>query len=150
MKKIIILILFPVLIVCCNSKQQQTIAPTASEADVASAVNLLMKGFTDANESILKSTTADELVYGHSSGKVQNKSEFIAEIISGQPLKYLSIELSEQTIKISGDVAVVRHIFSSETKNADDELGNLKVGVMQIWQLQNGKWKLLARQAYKI
>jgi len=150
MKKIFFLLLLPVLVVCCNNKQQQSIQFQASEADVASAVNLLMKGFTEANESILKSATADGLVYGHSSGKVQNKSEFIAEIVSGQPLKYLSIDLSDQTIQLSGDVAVVRHIFSSETKNVDDEPGNLKIGVMQVWQLQNGQWKLLARQAYKL
>ena len=150
MKKVFFLLLLPVLIVSCNNKQQQSIPFQASEADVASAVNLLMKGFTSANESILKSATADGLVYGHSSGKVQNKSEFIAEIVSGQPLKYLSIDLSDQTIQLSGDVAVVRHIFSSETKNVDDEPGNLKIGVMQVWQLQNGQWKLLARQAYKL
>ena len=150
MKKIIILLLFPVLIICCTGKQQQEIPPQSSEADVATAVDRLMKGITDADENILNSITADELVYGHSSGKVQNKSEFIAEILSGQPLGYISIELLDQTIRIAGDAAVVRHIFTSETMNTDGEQGKLKIGVMQIWQLQKGEWKLLARQAYKM
>ena len=148
--KIIILLLFPVLIVCCNSKQQQTMPPQTSEGDVAAAVNQLMKGITEADENILQSITADELVYGHSSGKVQNKSEFIAEILSGQPLVYLNIELLDQTIQPAGDAAVVRHIFTSETMNVAGEPGSLKIGVMQVWQLQNGTWKLLARQAYKL
>jgi len=150
MKKIIILLLFPVLTVCCNTKQQKEISPQASEAEVVAAVDRLMKGITDADENILKSVTADALVYGHSSGKVQDKSEFIAEIISGQPFVYSNIELSDQTIQISRDVAVLRHIFMATTKNTEGELGNLKIGVMQIWQLQNGTWKLLARQAYKV
>jgi ketosteroid isomerase-like protein len=131
-------------------KQKQVTQPQAQEAEVATAIELLYKGFTDTDENILKSITADNLVYGHSSGKVQNKSEFIQEIISGQPLVYLSIELSDQTIQITGDVAVVRHIFMSQTKDISGEPGSLKIGVMQIWQLHDGTWKLLAQQAYKI
>jgi len=150
MKKLIILLLFPLLTGCCNHKQQSATSQQASEAEVSAAVDRLMKGIVDADESILKSVTADELVYGHSSGKVQNKSEFIAEILSGQPLHYLSINLEDQTIRITGDVAVVRHIFTSETKAADGTPGNLRIGNMLVWQWQNGTWKLLARQAYKI
>ena len=150
MKRIIIIFLFPLLIVCCNRKQQQVIPPQTSEADVAEAVTQLMNGIMNADENTLISITADELIYGHSSGKVQNKSEFIAEIISGQPLDYLTIELLDQTIQIAGDIAVVRHIFTSETKNADGEPDSLRIGNMLIWQIQNGKWKLLARQAYKL
>ena len=149
MKRIILLI-FPILLCCCDNKQQQAVSPQSSEADVAAAVEQLMKGFTAADESILKSITADELVYGHSSGKVQNKSEFVAEIISRQPLVYFNIKPLEQTIQLSGDVAVVRHIFTAETKNVDDEPGSLRIGNVLIWQLQSGKWKLLARQAYRL
>jgi len=150
MKRNIILLLFPLLIIGCNGNRQQTVQSKTSEADVAAAVNQLMKGIADADENILKSITADELVYGHSSGKVQNKSEFIAEIVSGQPFRYMNIALSDQTIQMSGDAAVVRHIFTADTKSPDGTPGNLKLGIMQIWQLQNGKWKLLARQAYKL
>jgi ketosteroid isomerase-like protein len=103
-----------------------------------------------ADESILKSITADELVYGHSSGKVQNKSEFIAEILSGQPLTYVNIEPLEQTIQMAGDAAVVRHIFTAETKNPEGEPGSLRIGNMLVWKLHNGEWKLLARQAYRL
>ena len=150
MKKTIILLLFPMLTVCCNTKPQKKIFPKMSEVEVAIAIDRLMKGFVDADEDLLRSVTADDLVYGHSNGKVQNKSEFIAEIISGQPFIYSNIELSDQTIQISGDIAVVRHISMAITKDTKGVLGSLKIGVMQIWQLQNGTWKLLARQAYKV
>jgi len=148
--KIIVLIFLMALIIACCGKQQQAISRKAAETEVAAAVNQLVKGIADADENILKSVTADELVYGHSSGKVQNKSEFIAEIVSGEPFRYTNIELSEQTIRISGDAAVVRHIFLAETRNVTGEQGSLRIGIMQIWQLQNGAWKLLARQAYKL
>ena len=151
MKKVIISLLLPILVVCCGRQTQQTdISPQIAESDVAVVVDQLIKGMITADEAILKSVTADELVYGHSSGKVQNKSEFIAEILSGQPLVYISIVPLEQTIQLSGNVAVVRHIFTAETKNTDGEPGVLRIGNMLVWQLQNGIWKLLARQAYRL
>jgi len=122
---------------------------TKEEKEVAAAVEILKKGIVDADKNLLESITADQLVYGHSSGKVQNKAEFIAEVISGQPLDYISVELTDQTIKISENTAIVRHIYSAETTN-NGTPGHLKIGNMLVFQKQQGKWRLLARQAYKI
>lgn len=122
---------------------------TKEEKEVAAAVEILKKGIVDADKNLLESITADQLVYGHSSGKVQNKVEFIAEVICGVPLDYVSVDLTDQTIKISENTAIVRHIYSAET-TSNGTPGHLKIGNMLIWQKQQGKWKLLARQAYKI
>lgn len=143
MKKNYLLIVF-ILAISVSSYSQST-----QEKDVASAVENLMKGFIDADKNILDNLTAEELIYGHSSGKVQNKAEFIEEVISGKPLDYLKIDLEGQTIKVTGKTAVVRHIFNAET-GSNGTPGKLRIGVMQIWQNQKGKWKLLARQAYKL
>ena len=124
-------------------------AQTKEEKAVGAAVEEFKKAVIEANKSLLEAITAEELVYGHSSGKVQNKAEFIAEIISAQPLDYTSIDLSEQTIRISANTAIVRHIFSAQTM-ANGTEGKLRIGNMLIWQKQKGKWKLLARQAYKL
>jgi hypothetical protein len=151
MKKAITLLLFLLLVVCCNNQQQQSaISPQTSENDVAAAVEQLMNAMITIDENTLESILAEELVYGHSGGKVQDKSEFTAEILSGEPLKYKSIELLDQTIRMAGNAAVVRHIFTSETINSDGTPGNLRVGNTLVWQLQDGKWKLLVRQAYRL
>jgi len=121
---------------------------TKQEKEVAAAIEIFKKGIVDADKDLLKSITAEELVYGHSSGKVQNKAEFIAEIVSKLPA-YLSVDMTDQTIKISGNAAIVRHIYSAETMN-NGTPGRVKIGNMLIWQKQHGKWKLLARQAYKL
>jgi hypothetical protein len=124
----------------CQSKQQK---------EVAAAVELLKKGIVDADKGQLTSITADQLVYGHSNGKVQDKSEFIAEILDTKTMDYNSIALSDQTIQISGNAAIVHAIYSAETVS-NGTPGHLKIGVMLIWQKQHGSWKLLARQAYKV
>lgn len=121
---------------------------TKEEKAVLEAIEVLKKGIINADKDLLNTIAAEELVYGHSSGKVQNKAEFIEELVSGKPT-YKSIDMTDQTIKISGNTAIVRHIYSAETIN-DGTPGHVKIGNMLVWQKQNGKWKLLARQAYKL
>lgn len=116
---------------------------------MSAAVEKLMKGIVDADKGILQDITAEELVYGHSSGKVQNRTEFIDEVIASKPIDFIKIDLAEQTIKVIGDAAVVRHILSAEITN-NGTPGNLRIGNMLVWQKQKGKWKLIARQAYKL
>lgn len=125
------------------------VGQSKQEKELTAAIELFKKGVVDADKNLLESVSAENLVYGHSSGKVQNKAEFVAEIVSGQPLDYTSVDITDQTISFSGDVAVVRHIYSAETLS-NGTAGKLKIGNMMIWQNQQGKWKLLARQAYKL
>ena len=141
-KQTYILLVFMAFTIIANAQTKQ-------EKTVVQAVEVFKKAMIEADKSLLESICADQLVYGHSSGKVQNKAEFIAEVLSGQPIDYVSIDMADQTIKMSGDVAVVRHIFSAETM-ANGTAGKLKIGNMLIFQKQHGKWKLLARQAYKL
>jgi len=151
MKRITFLLIFLLSVIGgCTNKQQQPIPPTVSKAEVAAAVEQFVQAMQNADENTLKALLAEELVYGHSSGKVQNKTEFIAEILSGNPFVYQKIETLEQTIQLAGDAAIVRHIFSAETKNVNGEPGSLRIGNMMVWKLQDGKLKLLARQAYKL
>ena len=143
MKKIIQLSILLVIV------SMSALGQSKQEKELTAAIELFKKGVVDADKNLLETVTAESLVYGHSSGKVQNKTEFVAEIVSGQPLDYTSVDITEQTITFSGDVAVVRHIYSAETLS-NGTAGKLKIGNMMVWQNQHGKWKLLARQAYKL
>jgi hypothetical protein len=151
MKKFIIILIFPILVnSCCNNTQQTAISPTTSQAEVTAAVGQFVQAMLTADESILKAILDENLVFGHSGGKVQNKSEFITEILTKDPFVYTSIETLDQTIQLAGDAAVVRHIFTAETINVAGEPGSLRVGNVMVWRLQDGKLKLLARQAYRL
>lgn len=121
---------------------------TKEEKAVLAAIETFKRGIIDADKELLGSIAAEELVYGHSNGKVQNKAEFIEEIVNSQP-DYSSIDMADQTIRICGNTAIVRHIYSAETTN-NGTPGHVKIGNMLVWQKQHGKWKLLARQAYKL
>ncbi|MBS0223162.1 MAG: nuclear transport factor 2 family protein [Proteobacteria bacterium] len=117
-------------------------------AAVADAVIELTKAMLAADKGKLESLVADQLSYGHSSGLVQDKAAFVDVIVSKKTV-YKSIELSKQTIAISGNDAIVRHAWMSESGGGDGNWTVSKLGVLQVWQKQGSNWKLLARQAFK-
>ena len=100
-----------------------------------------------ADKVQLEELTAAQLSYGHSSGKVQNKSEFIAGVL-GRKAVVKSLTFPDVTIVLAGNAAIVRHIYASETE-AGGKTDNIRLSVLAVWQKQDGDWKLLARQGYK-
>jgi ketosteroid isomerase-like protein len=124
------------------------VAESADEASVAQAIEALRKAMLDADRGRLEELVADQLSYGHSSGRVETKAQYI-DVIASKKTIYKTIALSEPTTAVAGNNAIVRHVFSAETES-DGKPGSAKVGVLQVWQKQDGRWKLLARQAYKL
>lgn len=124
-------------------------AQKKDEQAVAAAVQRLNQAMVDANQIALDELTAAELSYGHSSGLVEDKETYITSIIDGK-FGFKSIDLTEQTISVAGDVAIVRHKFSAATDDKGKEPGTVRLSVMQVWQKQKGRWVLLARQATKL
>lgn len=127
---------------------QTSLAQSKDEKDVAAAVESLRKAMIDATEATLKDLTSDALSYGHSSGMVEDKAGFIGRLLSGAS-DFKTITLSDQTVSITGNIAVVRHRLVAET-NDNGKPGNPNLGILLVWQKEKGKWKLLARQATKL
>ena len=124
-------------------------AQNKDEQAIADAVKKLNQAMIDGNHITLDQLTAGQLSYGHSSGLIEDKDAYITAIVDGTS-GFTSIDLTEQTIAISDNVAIVRHKFLAATDNKGQQPGTAKLSVMQIWQKQRGKWLLLARQATKI
>jgi ketosteroid isomerase-like protein len=141
MKKVLQIIIFSLTF------STVVIAQSKDEKEVADAVTKLNKALVDADSITLYNLTADELSYGHSTNKLQNKTQFIDDVIHGAD--FLNIDATDQTITIAGNNAIVRHIFSARLVNNGTQ-NDVRIGVLMVWQKQKGKWKLLGRQGYKI
>ncbi|MDI1287125.1 MAG: nuclear transport factor 2 family protein [Reyranella sp.] len=128
-------------------------APSRAEgpdaAAVAEAVAALTKAMLTPDKAKLEALTADQLSYGHSSGKVEDKATFV-DVVASKKTVYKSIELSKQTIAVAGNDAIVRHAWESESGTGDGKWNVSKIGVLQVWQKQASGWRLLARQAFKV
>jgi ketosteroid isomerase-like protein len=123
-------------------------AQASEEAAVGAAVEALTKAMLQADRAELERLTADRLSYGHSSGLVESKSQFV-DVIASRKTIYKSITLSEPSIVVAGDNAIVRHIFSN-TSETNGKTASISVGILQVWQRQAGGWRLLARQAFRL
>ncbi len=119
-----------------------------AEKEVSEAVDQLKKGMLDGDRTILEKLTSADLSYGHSSGKIEDKAAFVEALVSKKS-DFITLNLSEQTIKVKGNVAYVRHKLSGET-NDGGKPGTANIGVLLVWIKEDGAWKLLARQAFKL
>ncbi len=127
---------------------QLATAQTNDEKSVTAAVENLRKAMVDPDKAMLEKLTTADLSYGHSSGKVQDQAAFVDALVS-KASDFVTIDLSEQTLKVTGNTAVVRHVLTATT-NDGGKPGNVKIAVLLVWIKQNKEWKLLARQAVKI
>ena len=119
-----------------------------SQAAVAAAVNELRVAMIAGDSNQLKQLVAKQLSYGHSSGLIENREEFISKLSSGKS-DFLSMELSNQSIIVDGNTAIVRHVLDGNI-NDNGQAGKVHLAVMLVWKEKKGKWVLLARQATKI
>ena len=141
MKRNLILFVFLLLTSLLSAQSKQ-------EKEVTDRVESLRQAMESADENSLKELTADQLSYGHSAGYVEGKDEFIRKLSSGEN-DFVTIALSNQSVSISGNAAIVRHRLDAKT-NDGGKPNEIKLLVLMVWQKQGKDWKLLARQAVKI
>lgn len=122
-------------------------AYASDQADVEKAVDKLTQAMWHKDIAQLQALTADNLTYGHSSGNIQDKKAFIADIETGKSA-FNRLEMQKQQITLSGDTALVRNHFSAEAVNSGKVVPT-EIENFQIWQKQDGKWLLIGRQAFK-
>lgn len=123
-------------------------AQTKDEKAVAEAVETLRKTMVDPDKATLDRLTSVKLTYGHSSGKVEDKASFVNSLIS-KTSDFESITLSNQTILISGNTAIVRHNLDGATIDGGKP-ATVKLHVMLVWNQKGTSWQLLGRQAVKL
>lgn len=156
--KSIVLIFIVVCMVSCNemkkkervdsSDQQIPLVSKNSKVALRESLNTFTQALIEPSEKVLDRITDDKLSYGHSSGLIQNKSEFIDDVLHGG-FDFLSIDLLDQKIIYKDHLAVVRHVFMSQAiKN--EQAVDVKIGVILVWSFNSNGWKLIARQAYQL
>lgn len=123
-------------------------AQSAEETKVSETVEMLRKAMIDSDKAILEKVTHPNLSYGHSNGNIETQAMFIEALVSGNS-DFKTIDLTEQTVKIVGNTAIVRHKLSAETANKGVS-STTKLNILLIFQKVKGNWMLLARQAAKI
>ena len=123
-------------------------AQASDEAEVAQSVESLRKAQLEADKAGLAKVTSEHVSYGHSDGRVQNKDEFIQGVVTRKQV-VKSLTFPDLKLSVVGNAAIVRHIFLSESE-LDGKATTTRIGVVQVWHKEDGAWKLLARQGFRL
>jgi len=126
---------------------------SAQDKDASQAVEMATKSLIEAmlkpNEQVLNKLTSDKLSYGHSSGNIETKEQFVQTLISGASV-FEEIQTTEQTVDVQDNTAIVRHTLSAKTNDPGKGPSNIRLGIMLIWVKSNDGWQLFGRQAFKL
>ncbi len=127
-----------------------SVAFAQSEKEVEMAVQNLRTAMLAEDAPALKSLTSENLSYGHSGGVVENQEEFVS-VFATKKSDYQKWDVSDQTISFNGKkIAIVRQNVKAEiVATATGATNNLNIGLLMVWVKEKGKWKLLARQAFR-
>jgi ketosteroid isomerase-like protein len=123
-------------------------AQSKAEKQVAAAITQLKEALISGDRELLDAITSEQLHYGHSNGRLEDKTSFLEALVSGRS-DFISIDLSDQSIVVKGKTATVRHNLKADI--LDNGVPNtIQLHILTVWIKEKGKWKLLARQSAKI
>jgi ketosteroid isomerase-like protein len=123
---------------------------SADEKAVAKNLEAFRAAQAAKNGEALASMVAPELSYSHSNARVENKEEFLKGA-TNPATRTLLLEYKDPSIRVVGDVAIVRFTWKSESETvADGKKSATDLHILMMWQKQKGEWKLLSRASTKI
>lgn len=141
MKRTILLLTFTMMGIFAS-------AQTKDEVKVAELTEKLRISIISGNKADLESLVWDNLTYGHSTGRIEDKAAFV-KALSTKTSDFKTIELSEVAVTVAGNTAIVRHILRADTNDGGIP-GKVNLGIVLVWEKRTGEWKLLARRSFKI
>jgi hypothetical protein len=121
--------------------------PAAAQQDtvaVRDAAQLLEQSLMGKNSAVLNGLLHEDLVFGHSNGWVQKKSDVIADMESGS-LIYRSFLPESLRIERIGKRAIVKEYVQVQGDRNGAPF-KVRLFVMQEWVLGRKGWQLILRQ----
>jgi ketosteroid isomerase-like protein len=125
-------------------------AQSKKEKELIERTYLLSHTVFGTKDSLtLEDLFASQASYGHSHGNVQTREQAINGISHNQST-YTDTAVSNISVIIADDEAIVRHLFKAVENTKDGKKVPLNFNIMLVWVKQKGKWKLFGRQAVSL
>ena len=132
------------------SEPEQRYALTADEEAVAKRLEAFRSAQVAADAKAFDELCAAELSYSHSDAHVEDKATFIKNATAGKS-KFLLLEYKDPSIRVVGDVAIVRFHWVAESETIPDgKKSSTNLHILMNWQKQGADWKLLSRASTKL
>lgn len=91
---------------------------------------------------------SSQLIYAHSTGVIETKSEYLAKLKTGAQ-KYDAIEHESVKVEVHGDAAVVHAIVRMRGATKGEPFDN-RLMMLHLWVKEAGRWRLAAHQTTRL
>ncbi len=129
--------------------QSEDTGDPAEQLELEKRVNDFTAATKSGSLDSLNDLTAEVLSYGHSNGDIQTQRGF-ADSLATKNWKFLELNITDQTIDMHGNTAIVRQKLFGVHQKGTTEPGKLALGVLMVWKKEEGKWVVYARQGFKL
>jgi ketosteroid isomerase-like protein len=122
-------------------------AANPAEKAVLAALDAWKEAMLKKDGAALEKIFHPDLTYAHSSAAVQNKEQAIAGVVHGEGWE--AIELSETTVRLQGNVAIVNGKTDMHQRNKGKPTTISKLIQLSVWVKGKPGWQMIARQAVR-
>ena len=120
----------------------------SAEHDVIAADDRRFQAMTKQDWAALDASLADDLVYVHSSARVESKGEHVSNLKAGKPY-YRGASPRERTVRVRGDVAIVNGISDMHVENAGKEQ-RFTIRYLAVYARIADRWQMTAWQSTRL
>lgn len=103
----------------------------------------------NADAKVLGSLLDDGLEYTHSNGDLDTKKSFVDSLVTGTR-DYISSVATIETVRIFGDVGVIRGTAKVTVGGKDRQPQDLHIGYTDIWLWKDGRWQMTAWRSARL
>jgi hypothetical protein len=126
------------------AKDDAARADTLKSAEIAR-----FEAQVNADAKALGQLLDDGLEYTHSNGDLDTKASFIGSLTSGTR-DYISSAATIETVRIFGDVGVIRGKAKVTVGGKDRQPQDLHIGYTDIWLWKDGRWQMTAWRSMRL
>jgi hypothetical protein len=120
----------------------------SAEHDVLAADDRRFQAMVKQDWATLDAALADDLVYVHSSARVESKAEHLANLKAGKPY-YRGASPRERKARVRGDVGIVNGVSEMHVENAGKEQ-RFTVRYLAVYAKAGNAWRMIAWQSTRV
>lgn len=124
-------------------------APEANaEKEVLAAMHAWKQAMIARDRAALEAIYAPKLIYVHSNGKQENKTEAIEAVVNGKD-RFEVIDFEDISVSIYGKTALVKAKITMRINNGTST-NTLNLDILHVWIKMPSGWQMAARHALRL
>jgi ketosteroid isomerase-like protein len=121
---------------------------TGAEADVLRADDHRFEAMRKEDWNALDAALADDLVYVHSTARLESKAEHVANLRARKP-QYRGIAPRERKARVNGNVGIVNGVSEMHVER-DGKEQRFTVRYLAVYARQADQWRMIAWQSTRV